>query len=201
MSDSYPIRGALARQVEAEPHTDVDEERVLLQRTRSGDLAAFDQLVRRYLPRAYATAWRLLKNREDAEDLVQDAFMRALRHIHQFDMSRRFGPWFFRLLTNTGLNAMERRAVRTMETEEENLPSSGVTPDVVVEQGEIRERFSAALAALPPRQRMIVGLYDVEGVPTAEIAERLGIGAETVRWHLFQARRTLRRALASLRPR
>jgi RNA polymerase sigma-70 factor (ECF subfamily) len=195
------IHGALARQINVEQHTQPEEETLLLERTRSGDVAAFDQLVRRYLARAYAIAWRLLKNKEDAEDLVQDAFMRALRHIHQYDMSRPFGPWFFRLLTNTGLNALERRAIRTMEPEEENPPSSGVAPDVMVEHREIRECFRAALGELPPRQRVIVSLYDVDGVSTAEIAERLGIGAETVRWHLFQARRTLRRALAPLRPR
>ena len=200
MSSSYPVSGALARAIETEPHTDITDERVLVQQTRTGDLAAFDQLVRRYLSRAYMAAWRLLKNKEDAEDLVQDAFMRALQHIHQYDVSRPFGPWFFRLLTNTGLNALDRRAVRTMEPEEENLPSGGAAPDVAAEQCEIRDRFSVALAALPPRQRVIVGLYDVDGVSTAEIAQRLGIGPETVRWHLFQARRALRRALAPLRP-
>jgi len=201
MSYSYPVSGALARAIDTEPRTDIDEERLLVQRTRSGDLTAFDQLVRRYLPRAFMAAWRLLKNKEDAEDLVQDAFVRALQHIHQYDVSRPFGPWFFRLLTNTGLNSLERRTVRTMEPEEENLPSGAVDPDVAAEQREIRDRFSTALATLPPRQRVIVGLYDVDGVSTAEIAQRLGIGPETVRWHLFQARRTLRRALAPLRPR
>src|SRR6185369_5345505 len=100
-----------------------EEERRLVQRVRGGDVAAFDQLVRRYIDRAGAIARRLMQNREDAEDLVQDAFMRALERLDSFDDTRDFGPWFFRLLVNTGINSRRSRSRRQMEPEPFEAPS------------------------------------------------------------------------------
>jgi len=170
-----------------------------VQRVRAGDVAAFDQLVRRYFDRAGAIARRLMQNREDAEDLVQDAFMRALERLDSFDESRDFGPWFFRLLVNTGINARRSRSRRQMEPEPFETPSFDALPDVLAERGEIRERFEAALATLPERQRMIIGMFEVDGFSSVEIAETLGVSPETVRWHVHQARQTLRRALAPVK--
>jgi RNA polymerase sigma-70 factor (ECF subfamily) len=80
-----------------------------------------------------------------------------------------------------------------------DAPSGDALPDEVVERREIRERFDAALAALSPRQRIIVTWFEVDEVPSSEIAERLGIAQETVRWHLHQARLILRDALGIVR--
>ena len=172
---------------------------VFVTRVKRGDAAAYDVLVRRYLRRASAIARRLLGNEEDAEDLVQDAFIRALERIHGFDDSRPFGPWFFRLLVNAGLNARKARARRTMEPERGDLASSDAGPQQLLEAGEIRERFAQALHALPARQRLIVSMLEVDGMSSQEIADSLGITPETVRWHHHQARRALRAALAPLR--
>lgn len=175
------------------------DERELVARVQAGDVVAFDTLVRRYIDRALALARRITGNPHDAEDLVQDAFIRALDRIGSFDNTRPFGPWFFRVLTNAGLNARRARALRATEPELPDAPSGDAGPDEELERREIRERFDAALASLSPRQRLIVTWFEVDEMPSSEIAARLGIAQETVRWHLHQARRLLRQALGIVR--
>jgi len=175
------------------------EERRLVARVQAGDTEAFDALVRRYLRRAHAIARRLMQNPADAEDLVQDAFLRALERIGTFDPRRAFGPWFFRLLVNTGLDAHRKSRVRRTEPEDLEAPAKGPTPLQSVEREEIRRRFEDALAALPPRQRLIVWAYEVDGLSTAEIAEQLGVSQGTVRSHLHHGRHALRAALGAVK--
>jgi RNA polymerase sigma-70 factor (ECF subfamily) len=174
-------------------------ERELVLRVQQGDTEAFDALVRAHLRRARAVAARLMRHPEDADDLVQEAFLRALEKIHTFDPSRAFGPWFVRLLTNVGLDVHRRRAARPEADEAHEPASPAPTPHQEIESGEIRERFDRALAGLPPRQRLAVWLFEVDGRDTEEIAESMGVSQVTVRWHLHQGRRTLRAALADLR--
>ena len=177
----------------------VADDRELIQRVKGGDASAYDALVRRHLARATNIARRLLGNVEDAEDLGQEAFMRALDRLGSFDTTRQFAPWFYKLLINAGLNARKARALRASEPERGDAPSRGASPLELTERREIRERFTAALAALPPRQRLVVSMFEVDGLSTTEIAESLGISPETVRWHHHQARLALRAALAALR--
>ena len=175
------------------------DDRVFVERVQGGDAAAYDMLVRRHLARATGIARRLLGNIDDADDLVQEAFMRALNRIGTFDATRAFAPWFYRLLINTGINARKARSLRAAEPERGDLPARGANPLEMTERAEIRERFAAALRSLPPRQRLVVSMFEVDGLSTAEIADALGISRETVRWHHHQARQTLREAMASLR--
>jgi len=175
------------------------EETALVDRATRGDPTAFDALVRRHLPGALVAAERLLGDRADAEDLVQDAFLRALDRLPQLDPNRPFGPWFFTLLRNLGINLLRAKRVRYTEPEKLDAASPDAQPDEHVMRGEVRERFDAALAALTPRQREIVMLFEVEGWKGAEIAEHLGLTPENVRWHLHQAKKSLRVSLQPLR--
>lgn len=186
------------REPTRESASDADES-ALVARARRGDTTAFDALVRRYLPGALAAAERLLGDRSDAEDLVQDAFLRALDRLPLLDPTRPFGPWFFTLLRNQGINQLRARRVRQTEPESLDAASSDALPDEALIRTEVRERFDAALAALTPRQREIVMLFEVEGWKGVEIAEHLGLTPENVRWHLHQAKKSLRISLAPLR--
>ena len=186
------------REPPREPAPDADESS-LVARAQRGDSAAFDALVRRHLPGALVAAERLLGERSDAEDLVQDAFLRALDRLPLLDPHRPFGPWFFTLLRNLGINQLRARKVRHTEPEPLDAASSDPLPDEAVVNNEVRTRFDAALAALTPRQREIVMLFEVEGWKGVEIAEHLGLTPENVRWHLHQAKKSLRVALAPLR--
>ncbi|MBA3658779.1 MAG: sigma-70 family RNA polymerase sigma factor [Gemmatimonadales bacterium] len=177
---------------------DMSDEGAVVRRVQQGDTEAFDELVRRYMRRAYGLAYRLLGHREDAEDLVQDAFMTALQRIETFDVTRPFGPWFFRLLTNRGLNARQARFIRQVEPLAEERAGGQASPLDLLERTEVRERFRQAADALPERQRIAIELFDVEGFSSAEIAAALDIPAGTVRWYVHEARRALRSALEPL---
>lgn len=174
------------------------DESALIERVRRGDAAAFDALARRYLRRAYAVAYRILGHREDAEDLVQEAFMAALDRIETFEAGRPFGPWFFRILTNRGLNARKARAIRRTDEVPDTAADRGGSPHADAERAEVRERLHAALDAMPERQRVVVQLIEVEGMTAAEVAAMLDIAPGTVRWYLHEARATLRTVLAPL---
>src|SRR4051812_21577758 len=147
----------------------------LVARVRDGDVDAYDELVRRHLQRAHAVAYRLLDHREDAEDLVQDAFIQALDRIDSFDIERPFAPWFFRILTNRGLNMRQSRALRTVSEIPDDTASGGDSPEESAEREELRSRLREAVAALPERQQLIVQLFEIDGWTSAEIARTLGI--------------------------
>lgn len=191
--------GVTAHQLAGSPPATIAEERDLVLRVQQGETDAFDGLVRGYLRRARGLARRLMQDPEDADDLVQDAFLRALEKIRSFDPGRPFGPWFFRILVNAAHDVFRRRATRATEPERADIISPGQTPEQQAEGAEIRQRFEQALADLPPRQRLIVWSFEVDGMGTDEIADTLGVGQVTVRWHLHQGRRALREALADLR--
>jgi RNA polymerase sigma-70 factor (ECF subfamily) len=174
----------------------VDDEPALVERLRAGDAAAFETLVGRYMRRAFAVAYRLLGQKEDAEDLVQEAFMAVLQRVDTFQAGRPFAPWFFRILVNRGLNARKARALRAVEEIPETAAHRGPTPEREAERTELRGRLREAMEALPERQRTIVQLFDLEGFAGPEIAEILEISDGTVRWHLHEARKTLKKALA-----
>jgi RNA polymerase sigma-70 factor, ECF subfamily len=182
-----------------EPFEDSDD--VLVARAQAGDPSAFDALVRRHIARVTMVARALLQNRADADDLVQDAFMKAFDRLHTLDVSRGgFGRWVTRITTNTGLNALKARRVRKAEPVHLiSVVSGEPRPDEAAEHEEFRRRFQQALADLPARQRAIVALYEVEGLSTVEIADQLELKPETVRWHLHKAREVLRATLAVFR--
>ena len=174
---------------------EVYDERQVLLRVQAGDPDAFDLLVRRYLPRARQVARRLMQDADDADDLVQDAFLRALERIATFDVSRAFEPWFTRLLVNLGLDQRRKQQVRRTESRDPALLPGGTRPDRETERAELRTSLSRALEQLPDRQRLIVTLFEIDGRSTEEIAGMLKVSQVTVRWHLHQARRALREVL------
>jgi len=164
-------------------------------RARAGDLAAFDRLVERHLRRAYALAYWVLGDREDAEDVVQEAFVRAYTNLHRYDGRRPFAPWFYRILLNRALNWRRSRQRRRTEALPLEHPASDPPPDRAAERAEARAQLEAALAALTPVQRAIVELFELEGMTSEEIGAALGLRPGTVRWHLHRARALLRAQL------
>lgn len=176
-----------------------DEE--LVERVRRGDAQSFELLVTRHMKRAFAIGYRLLGQREDAEDLVQDAFIAALQKIDTFREGARFGPWFYRIVVNRGLNSRKSRSLRHTEALPEALTARTPSPLREAERGELRELLTAAMARLTERQREIVQLFEIDGFTSPEIADMLDMPDGTVRWHLHEARQALREALSPLEPR
>lgn len=163
---------------------------------RAGDSTAFDGLVALYMRPAFQMAYRVVGHREDAEDLVQESFLAAYQYLDSFDADRPFGPWLNRIVMNRGANLRRSRMRRQMEPEVESVSAA---PSALEEstRTEARELLLRALATLNERQRMIVTLFDVDGLTSTEIGERLSLAPGTVRWHLHEARRVLRGALSS----
>ena len=174
------------------------DEQSLVRRAQGGDLSAFDELVRRHIARALRIARRLVPTHEDAEDVVQDAFLSAMKAIGSFDITRPFGPWITRIVVNQGITYRRSRARRQDDALPVDLPSAGPSPAQVTERNEITDRFRAALEQLPEQQRLMVQLFEVDGLSSPEIAKLTGLSDGTVRWHIHAARRTLRTALAPL---
>ncbi|NJD09044.1 MAG: sigma-70 family RNA polymerase sigma factor [Gemmatimonadetes bacterium] len=175
------------------------DDALLVERVRRGDATAFDALVRRYLKPAFAVAYRILGQREDAEDLVQEAFVAALEHIDSFDTARAFQPWLLRIVANRAINARRQRDRRRTEPIPDHAAAPARSPSAQLEQQELEQRVREALEGLPERQRAIVQLSGFEGLNSTDIGEIMNIPAGTVRWELHQARRALREALAACR--
>ncbi|MEO5817452.1 MAG: sigma-70 family RNA polymerase sigma factor [Gemmatimonadaceae bacterium] len=172
-----------------------DRDAALVDRVRAGDSTAFDALVQAYMRQAFQLAYRVVGHREDAEDLVQEAFLAAYQYLDSYDATRPFGPWLMRIVLNRGSNLRRSRARRETEPETDAVSPAPSALDES-ERAEAREQLSRAMDLLSERQRMIVTLFDVDGLTSTEIGELIDLSPGTVRWHLHEARRTLRGALS-----
>jgi len=167
----------------------------LVARARAGDGEAFDTLVRTYMEQAFRVAYRVVGHREDAEDLVQEAFMAAYQYLDSFETGRPFGPWLMRIVLNRGSNLRRSRTRRGTEPEVDGVSTapSGLDESERTNTGKI---LQDALATLSERQRMIVTMFDIDGMTSTEIGEMMELAPGTVRWHLHEARRQLRSVLS-----
>ena len=167
----------------------------LVTRVRAGDRSAFDGLVHAYMRQAFQLAYRVVGHREDAEDLVQEAFLAAYQYLDSYDVTRPFGPWLMRIVLNRGANLRRSRKRRETEPETDAVsPAPSALEES--ERAEARVQLVQAMATLTERQRMIVTMFDVDGLTSTEIGDVLDLSPGTVRWHLHEARRTLRGALS-----
>ena len=173
----------------------------LIQRAQAGDRAAFGQLVERYMKRAYYTALALTGSHEDACDLSQEAFVRAFRAIHRFQIgTSRFFTWYYRILMNLYLNTIRdrKRRLRLLDRYARYLQrrrSSESTTAEQVEREAIRQRVWAAMMQLKPNDRVLILLKDFRGMSYNEIAELMGIPPGTVMSRLYHARKRLKKIL------
>jgi RNA polymerase sigma-70 factor, ECF subfamily len=169
----------------------------LLAEARGGSLLAFEEIVKRYQRRVYGIALRIVRRHEVADDVAQEAFMRAHQALGSFDVTRPFGPWIGRITSNLAINH-----VRAPQAREEPLPEGHAeTPapgmgalDMVLDQ-EAREVLDRALQGLPAEQRAVFALRTFEELSYREIADSLGISIGTVMSRLSRARERLRAAL------
>ena len=170
----------------------------LLARARGGSLLAFEEIVKRYERRVYGIALRIVRRHEVADDVAQEAFMRAHQALSTFDLTRPFGPWIGRIASNLAINH-----VRSPEARETPLPEGHAETaapgrgalDLVLER-EAREVLERALGDLPAEQRAVFALRTFEELSYREIADALGISIGTVMSRLFYARQKLKDLLA-----
>jgi RNA polymerase sigma-70 factor, ECF subfamily len=160
-----------------------------VERAQRGDRFAFEQLVERHQHRLFTLAARTLGTRTDAEDAVQDAFLRAWRNIGSFRGGSLFSTWLYRICVNAAHDQRERRKADPVEPVESADPRDRFADE------ELSGELQAALAALDAAQREVVVLYDVLGASYAEIAEITDSAEGTVKSRLFRGRAELARLL------
>ena len=186
------------------------EESALIEAARCGDPEAFGVIVRRYMPKALAFARQLTGSAEDAQDLAQEAFVKAYKGLGSFRGESKFNTWFFRVLSNICLDHLRRAAFfrrvsffstssgdeegkDPLETTADTHPESA--PDGVLEQKELRSALDKALSRLPARQRAVFLLRHDEGLTLMEISAVLGISEGAVKSHLARSVTALRKTM------
>jgi RNA polymerase sigma-70 factor, ECF subfamily len=196
MSTIQPIAGS------NEQHPDV----ALVDRVRAGDVSAYDTLVRKYERQVFRIAQHITQNREDAEDVTQDAFLKAYEKLDQFQGNSKFYTWLVRIAVNESLMRLRKRRTGRMvsidedvETEEGSVPRDladwAPDPEQNYNQAELAEILRKTIQGLPHGFRVVFVLRDVEGLSTEETAETLGLSVPAVKSRLLRARLQLRERL------
>jgi len=183
------------------------EEKVLVDRARRGDLHAYDELVKRYQERIYATIYHMTSNHEDANDLAQESFVKAFQALKSFKGGSSFYTWLYRIAVNKTINFLKQRknrqhmSLNDLDFNAEHDPDlvaliSDKTPRRAAGLTELQEKLNAALLKLSDSHRMAVVLHDVQGLSHEEIAKIMRCNIGTVRSRLFYARQQLQALLA-----
>ena len=183
------------------------DEHALIERCRAGDVAAFEPLVEKYRQRVWRLAYQVLRDREEAWDCAQDAFVRAFQSLGSFRGQSAFYTWLFRIAMNVATDRLRSRGAQARafgtqaipaEEWERTAPDPEARPDQAALGAEQRQRITQALDTLPPNARAIIMLSDVEGLSYREIASVLNCPIGTVMSRLHNARKRLRSALGPM---
>ena len=178
----------------------------LVRRAQRGDLLAYDELVKLYQERIYATIYHMTSNHEDANDLVQETFIKAFSALKSFKGGSSFYTWLYRIAVNKTINFLKQRKNRVhmslndLDFNTENNPDlvaliSDKTPRRAAGLKELQEKLNAAMLKLSESHRLVVALHDVQGMSHEEVAQVMGCNIGTVRSRLFYARQQLQSLL------
>ncbi|MEP0764984.1 MAG: sigma-70 family RNA polymerase sigma factor [Fimbriimonadia bacterium] len=175
----------------------VDRDHSLIERCRSGDTAAFDELFRTHKDRVYSVCLGVMGNPDDALDALQDCFSLVYQNIHRFDGRSRFGTWLYRIAVNSSIQSLRKAKARP-----KTVPLSG---DLAVESQTNRSdnhdpAILKALAELAPQDRALVTLYYWQDLALPEIAEIVGCSHAAAKTRLFRARERFKELYRSLNP-
>ena len=191
------------------PKAVLDDEHVLVTEAKAGSYEAFEELVNRYERKIYRLGLNITGNREDAEDVLQEAFMKAFKHLQSFREGSRFYTWLVRIAVNEGLMKLrKRRSDRSVQMEDSTDDEGrvmtrefidwGPSPEEQYATTELEEILKRAVETLPENFRTVFMLRDVEKLSTEETAEVLEISLGAVKARLFRARLRLRDELSKI---
>ena len=174
----------------------------LVRNAQREDVGSYDELVRRYQERIYATVYHMTSNHEDANDLVQETFIKAYRALKTFKGDSSFYTWVYRIAVNKTINFLKQRknrlhmSLNDVDFHAENDPDlvalvSEKTPRRDLNLAELQDKLNGAMLKLSEHHRMVVTLHDIQGLSHEEIGEIMGCNIGTVRSRLFYARQQL----------
>src|SRR5512146_1304954 len=184
----------------------VSDELALVGAAKAGDIGAFEALVKRYDRNVFRIAQHITQNREDAEDVVQEAFLKAYGNLGQFQGQSKFYTWLVRIAVNEALMKLRRRRPertvsldQDVETDEDSIPREvadwSPNPEQQYSQAELRDILTKTIQGLPASFRTVFVLRDVEGLSTEETADALDLSIPAVKSRLLRARLQLRERL------
>src|SRR6266481_2888480 len=193
----------LTDQEPAVPTAEMD----LVRRAQGGNLEAYDELIKRYQERIYATIYHMTSNHEDANDLAQDAFIKAFQALKSFKGGSSFYTWLYRIAVNKTINFLKQRknrlhmSLNDLDFNAENDPDlvalvSDRTPRRDIALSELQEKLNAAMLKLSEVHRLVVTLHDIQGLSHEEIGKIMDCNIGTVRSRLFYARQQLQAYLS-----
>ncbi len=202
-----PVAPATPRETERSFDLAHADDETLVARVQHGDASAFDFLVERYKERLYATVYHMTANHEDANDLVQEAFIKAFKSLGNFKRESSFYTWIYRIAVNRTINHLKRRKNKNhfslddidahIQTDPDFVElMSHVTPRREVGLTELQEKLNEALQKLSEAHRAVVIMHDVQGMTHADIAKVMKCSEGTVRSRLFYARQQLQGLLS-----
>ena len=179
----------------------------LIERFKTGDVRAFELIVEAYASKAYQIAYGLLGNKQDAEEVVQDAFLKAYKKLDGFRGDSSFSTWFYRILTNLSRNkyhwnrrrgagvnlSMSNRDPESDAKSEMEIPDKKLNPSVLMQRKEVGNELTRAVGELPENLREVLVLRHVEDMSYAEMASMLGCELGTVKSRLARAREALKK--------
>ncbi len=182
-----------------------DDEPALVASARAGNVSAFETLVDRYERKIFRLTQNITQNHEDAEDAMQEAFLKAYEHLPEFEEKSRFYTWLVRIAVNQALMKLRKRRPgivsldQEVDTGEDTVPREvqdwGPSPEQRYAQTELRDILGKAVAELDPPSRIVFQLRDIEELSTEETAEALGLSIPAVKSRLLRARLRLRENL------
>jgi RNA polymerase sigma-70 factor (ECF subfamily) len=185
---------------------DAIEAAAVLARARRGDSDAFGALVERHSRGVFRLAFRMTGNEQDAEDVVQESFLRAYRQLGRFESRANFGTWLYRIVANCSVDLMRAKRARHDQSRGGTLDDAGPLvaadapgPERMAQSAEIQRRVQDALGGLSPLERAAFTLRHYEGRSIEEVSTMLGLGTSAAKHSVFRAVRKLRAALAPLR--
>ena len=170
------------------------EDLILLKKAQKGDIAAFEKLVADNQTRIYNLCYRMTHNAEDAEDMAQEALLKAWRNLRKFNAKSSFSTWLYRIAVNTCLDKLRKNKAKLVSIQEMGESGRMITDERslhIQERSAEREQIKEAMKALPPKHRAIVILRDVQGYSYEEIADILQCPMGTVRSRLARARKKI----------
>ncbi len=167
----------------------------IMRKALHGDTYAFRLIVEQYQGFSYSVAFRLLNHAEDAEDVVQEAFVRIWKNLHRYQHDVKFSTWLFQIVTNLCLDVLKsgrRKLQRKSETiEKEHLVYDQSTPEKEIQQKELEVMIQEAAATLTPKQKAVFVLRDLEGLSVAEVSSVLNMTEGSIKSNLYYARKTV----------
>jgi RNA polymerase sigma-70 factor (ECF subfamily) len=177
----------------------IEIEHQLISRVKQGDVEAYGELVELYQTSVFNVCYRMLGERTEAEDLTQEAFLRAYRRLELYDANRPFGPWIRKIATNICLNQLKWQTNKSMIAYEEEHTSSEasnlIKTESIVHQNELIDSIRMALLELPFHYRVAIELRHFQDMSYEEMASYLGLPLNTVKSHLYRARNRLTKLL------